>query len=60
MNYAVVVLAFVLLFALAYWFIAGRKYYSGPRTHVTLVDGVMLEASALADPGPEIIRAATK
>lgn len=39
MNYAVVILVFVLLVALVYWFIAGRKYYIGPRTRAHVVDG---------------------
>jgi chromate transport protein ChrA len=60
MNYAVAVLAFVLVFALGYWFIAGRKNYGGPRTHVALVDGVVVEASALVDPGPDLNQAVPK
>lgn len=43
MNYAVVILAFVLLFSLAYWFIAGKKYYVGPRTHAHVVDGMIIK-----------------
>ncbi|KAK3941219.1 amino acid permease [Diplogelasinospora grovesii] len=38
MNYAVVILVFVLLLSTTYWFIHGRHYYTGPRTnqaHVT-------------------------
>ncbi|KAI7775566.1 hypothetical protein LA080_006577 [Diaporthe eres] len=43
MNYAVVILAFVLLFSLVYWFIAGRKYYVGPRTEAHVVDGMIIK-----------------
>lgn len=30
MNYASAFLALVLLFALLYWYISGRKFYHGP------------------------------
>ena len=30
MNYAIVYLAGILAFALIYWFIQGRKFYTGP------------------------------
>jgi hypothetical protein len=30
MNYAIVYLAGILGFALVYWFIQGRKFYTGP------------------------------
>ena len=42
MNYAVVIMAFVLLVAIIYWFIAGRLYYTGPRTHARVVDGMVV------------------
>jgi uncharacterized membrane protein YqiK len=42
MNYAVVILAFVLLVAIVYWFIAGRFYYTGPRTHTKIVNGMVV------------------
>ncbi len=42
MNYAVIILAFVVLIATAYWFIAGRKYYTGPRTRARVVDGMIV------------------
>lgn len=32
MNYAVVVFAFVLLFASGFWYTHGRHYYTGPGT----------------------------
>ncbi len=43
MNYAVVILVFVFLLALAYWFIAGRFYYTGPRTHAHIEAGAIIE-----------------
>ena len=43
MNYAVVILVFVLLVALVYWFIAGRKYYVGPRTRAHVVNGMIVK-----------------
>ena len=30
MNYAIAFLALIFVFALVYWFIAGRRFYSGP------------------------------
>lgn len=39
MNYAAVILVFVFLLATAYWFLRGRKYYTGPRTQAHVVDG---------------------
>ena len=43
MNYAVVILVFVLLVALIYWFIHGRHYYTGPRSHAHVEHGVIIE-----------------
>ncbi|KAJ9156448.1 Amino acid permease [Pleurostoma richardsiae] len=43
MNYAVVILFFVFFVSLAYWFIAGRKYYTGPRTRAHIVDGMIIQ-----------------
>jgi uncharacterized membrane protein YqiK len=42
MNYAIVILAFVLLLAIVYWFIGGRFYYTGPRTHTRIVNGMVV------------------
>ena len=42
MNYAVVILTFVLLFALVYWFVHGKDYYTGPRTHAHIDHGVIV------------------
>lgn len=39
MNYAVVILAFVMLVATVYWYIKGKKYYTGPRVTAHVVDG---------------------
>lgn len=33
MNYAGVVLLFTLLTSVVYWYVSGRKFYTGPRTH---------------------------
>lgn len=43
MNYAVVILAFVLFLSLGYWFIAGRKTYVGPRTNAHVVHGMVIK-----------------
>lgn len=39
MNYAVAVLALVLSFSVIYWFAAGHKFYTGPRTHAHIENG---------------------
>lgn len=43
MNYAVVIMFFVFLLSLSYWFIAGRKYYHGPRTQAHIVNGMVVK-----------------
>lgn len=43
MNYAVVILAFVMFLATGYWFLKGRKYYTGPRTTAHIVNGGIVE-----------------
>jgi hypothetical protein len=40
MNYAVAVLFVVLVFSVVYWFAAGKNYYTGPRTHAKIENGV--------------------
>ncbi len=45
MNYAVVILFFVLLVALVYWFIHGRHYYTGPRSHAHIDHGLIIDES---------------
>jgi hypothetical protein len=39
MNYVCVILAAVALFAVGYWYAAGRYYYTGPRVKVHVVQG---------------------
>ena len=39
MNYVCVILAAVALFAVGYWYAAGRYYYTGPRVKAQLVEG---------------------
>ena len=43
MNYAVVILFFVLFVALIYWFIHGKDYYTGPRSHAHVEQGVIID-----------------
>lgn len=51
MNYAIVILAFVLLFSTGYWFLHGRNYYTGPRTHANLdSDGAITVAESDVKP----------
>lgn len=40
MNYVCVLIVAVFLFALIYWFAAGRFYYVGPRVKAQLIVGV--------------------
>jgi uncharacterized protein (UPF0333 family) len=40
MNYAVVVLVVVLIFSVVYWYVSGKNYYTGPRTHAKIANGV--------------------
>ena len=40
MNYVSVLIVAVFLFALIYWFAAGRYYYVGPRVKAQLIVGV--------------------
>lgn len=39
MNYAVVIMAGVFVFSLGYWFLRGRKFYTGPRANTEVLDG---------------------
>ena len=43
MNYAIVYLAGILFFALLYWFVQGKKFYTGP----------LIEAEVALDSGSE-------
>lgn len=40
MNYVVVLMAAVAVFAVGYWYTAGRYYYIGPRVKAQLIMGV--------------------
>ena len=40
MNYVVVFMAAVAIFAVGYWYVAGRYYYIGPRIKAQLIMGV--------------------
>ena len=46
MNYVVVLMAAVALFAIIYWYAAGRYYYTGPRVKAQLIMGVEADASS--------------
>ena len=53
MNYAVVILAFVFIVSLGYWYLRGNKYYTGPRSKASIVNGTIVEhvdTNKLADP----------
>lgn len=43
MNYAVVIMFFVFLISIVYWYIAGKKYYHGPRTQAHIVNGMVVK-----------------
>ncbi|KAL2015764.1 hypothetical protein VTK56DRAFT_4855 [Thermocarpiscus australiensis] len=49
MNYASAVLAFVILFSILWWWLDGRKHYTGPRTHAHIVDGEAVSGEVLPD-----------
>lgn len=49
MNYAIVIMFFVFIVSLVYWFIAGKKYYMGPRTEAHIVNGVIVKDPSAAD-----------
>lgn len=49
MNYAVVILAFVMLLATVYWFIHGRTYYVGPRVTAHVHNGGIVPAESESD-----------
>lgn len=46
MNYVVVLMAAVAIFAIGYWYAAGRYYYTGPRVKAQLILGVEGEGDA--------------
>lgn len=39
MNYAIVIMAAVFILSLSYWYMAGHKHYTGPRTQTHVVEG---------------------
>ena len=43
MNYAVVILAAILLFSAVWWGISGRRFYVGPISETQVLDGVHTE-----------------
>ncbi|PSR80932.1 amino acid permease [Coniella lustricola] len=49
MNYAIVIMFFVFVVSLSYWFIAGNKYYTGPRTEAHIVNGVIIKDHSAAE-----------
>jgi len=46
MNYACAFLALILIAAMVYWYISGRKFYSGPLIEARTEDG---DSAILAD-----------
>jgi len=49
MNYASVVLTFVIAFSIGHWFVRGRKHYTGPRSHAHIVNGDVVIDENLLD-----------
>ena len=43
MNYAVVILAAILLFSGVWWVISGRRHYVGPISETQVIDGLQTE-----------------
>lgn len=43
MNYVCVIIAAVGIFAVGYWYVAGRYYYTGPRVKAQLVEGAIAD-----------------
>lgn len=46
MNYAIVYLAGILFFSMVYWFLQGRKFYTGPLIEAEVDIGVDGERSS--------------
>ncbi|CRK29953.1 hypothetical protein BN1708_005092 [Verticillium longisporum] len=53
MNYASCVLAFALIFSVACWYLGGRRYYTGPRTHAHIENGAAVSDELLPAHDPE-------
>ncbi len=51
MNYVAVLIVAMFLFALIYWYAAGRYYYVGPRVKAQLIVGVEGEGKIGTSPG---------
>lgn len=52
MNYVIVLMVAVAIFAIGYWYAAGRYYYIGPRVKAQLIHGVEGEGKgAMGGPG---------
>ncbi|KAK0740477.1 amino acid permease [Schizothecium vesticola] len=49
MNYASVVLTFVIAFSIGHWFVRGRKHYTGPRSHAHIANGEVVIDENLLD-----------
>lgn len=49
MNYVVVLMVAVALFAIIYWYAAGRYYYIGPRVKAQLILGEEVEGKGLKE-----------
>ena len=49
MNYCIVIVVGVMAFAVAYWYIAGGKYYIGPRVKAQIVVGEKASDDSLGD-----------
>ena len=47
MNYVVVFMVVVAIFAIGYWYAAGRYYYIGPRVKAQLILGVEGEGKGM-------------
>ena len=50
MNYACLLLGATFIFAVAYWYLWGRRVYVGPRVNVELVEGIEPKTSEDAEP----------
>ena len=53
MNYVVVLMAAVAIFAIGYWYAAGRYYYIGPRVKTQLITVASDEGDELSGSSDE-------
>lgn len=49
MNYAIVYLAGILAFAAVYWFVQGRKFYTGPLIEAAIDENGSIDRSSEED-----------